>query len=88
MAPRIDERVDRVEADVVVVRERLTRVETAMAAHESAAAGRHTELIATVREMKERLERADNRAWKLALVVLAIGLSGGAGVAEWVRTWL
>ena len=88
MAPRIDERVDRVEADVVAVRERLTRVETGMAAHESAAAGRHSELIFTVREMKERLERADNRAWKLALVVLAIGLGGGAGVAEWVRAWL
>lgn len=86
MGPRAtDDRVDNLEDDVVQVRERLARVETSMQAHESAAAERHRELLAVVHEVKAKQEAADQRAWKITMALLGVGIFGGAGVAEWVR---
>lgn len=76
-ARKPDERIDRVEDDVVTLRERLTRVETAMEAHE-----------ALVAEIKARQERMDERAWKLTMALLGIGMLGGAGAGEWIRALL
>ena len=82
------ERIDRVEDDVVTLRERLTRVETAMEAHEVAPGTRHREMVALVAEIKARQEQMDERAWKLTMALLGIGMLGGAGAGEWIRALL
>ena len=50
MAPREDGRVDRLTDDLVAVRERLSRVETSMEAHEKAAEIAH---VATSQQAPE-----------------------------------
>ncbi|MCA9493981.1 MAG: hypothetical protein KC621_28835 [Myxococcales bacterium] len=54
MAPREDGRVDRLNDDLVAVRERLSRVETTMTAHEKAAEQRHRELLGLLEIVKLR----------------------------------
>lgn len=89
MGPRANgDRVEQLEEDVVQVRERLARVETSMSAHEVAAAERHRELLALVQDVKRKQEDADQRAWKITMALLGVGIFGGAGVAEWVRSLL
>ena len=88
MAPREStvERIASVEDDIVAIRERLTKVETTMEAHEQAAEARHREVLAAVQEVRGKQEVADQRAWKLALALLALGLGGGASAIDWLRT--
>ena len=81
-------RVDRLDADLVAVRERLARLEAQAEAHEKASAERHRELIEAVEGLSERVERVETRAWKLALALSALGLGGGAGAVELLRAAL
>jgi hypothetical protein len=89
MSPRSnDERITRLEEDQASLRERLTRVETLMASHEAAAVRRHAEVLDLVREVRSKQEHADRRSWMLTVGLLAVGMFGGAGAAEWVRALL
>lgn len=84
MAPREDVRVDRLTEDLVAVRERLTRVEATMDAHEKAAEQRHRELMASLSGVRQRAEQTDARSWKLAIAVVAVAVASGLG-AQLVR---
>lgn len=84
MAPRDDVRVDRLTDDLVAVRERLSRVETTMDAHEKAAEHRHRELRSLLEMVKHRAEQTEHRSWKLAIAVVAVAVASGIG-AQLVR---
>ncbi len=79
------DRIASVEDDIVTIRERITRVETSLEANEAAAQARHHELLAAFQDMRTRQDASDQRAWKLALALLALGLGGGAKAIEWLR---
>ena len=84
MAPREDGRVDRLNDDLVAVRERLSRVETTMTAHEKAAEQRHRELLGLLEIVKLRGEQTEHRSWKLAIAVVAVAVSSGIA-AQFIR---
>ena len=70
------------------VRERLARLETKAEAHDRASEERQKALLAAIKEVEERLEQVEGRAWKVALGLAAVGLGGGAGAVELVRGML
>jgi hypothetical protein len=78
MAPREDERVDRLNHDLVALRERLGRVETTMDEPEKAAEHRHRELLGLPEIVKHRGEQTEHRSWKLAIAV-AVAVASGLG---------
>lgn len=81
MAPREDGRVDRLNDDLVAVRERLSRVETNMTAHEKAAEQRHREVLGLLEIVKSRGEQTEHRSWKLAVAMAALGVASGLGAS-------
>ena len=83
MAPR-ETRVDWLNEDRVAVRERLSRVETTLSAHEKAAEQRHRELLGLIEDVKQRGKRTEQRSWKLAIAVVAVGVSTGFA-AQFIR---
>lgn len=67
------------------VRERLARLETGADAHEKASTERHGVLLAAVESLRERVEKAEERSWKVMLLVAAVAAGGGVGGAEIVK---
>ncbi len=67
-------RVERLDADLVSVRERLARLDARVDAHDEASVARHQELVAAL-----EVEKAEARAWKLAMGLAPVGAGGGAG---------
>ena len=41
-----------------------------------------------ISEMRDRQDKVDGRTWKLSMVLAVLGLSGGAGAAELLRSLL
>ncbi len=78
-------RLDRVEDDVVAVRERIVRVETTLGANEKAAEQRHQELKVLLELVKQRQDATEARSWKLALGLVALGVASGTGAAQLLR---
>ena len=81
--PRRDE-VD----EIADVRERLARLETGADAHEKASTERHGVLLAAIENLRQRVEKAEERSWKVMLVVAAIAAGGGVGGAELIKVIL
>lgn len=79
-------RLDRLDGDLVAVRERLARLETRAEAHDKASADRHREVLAALESMGERLDTLEGRAWKLGLALLGVG--GGAGAVQVAQSLL
>lgn len=82
------DRLERVDADLVAVRERLARVEARMEAHDAASAARHQELVGAIEGLGERMKHVEARGWKLAMGLAVLGVGGGAGGAQLVQTLL
>lgn len=68
------------------MRERLARLETKGEAQEAAAVERHRQLLDGIKVLEERLEEVEGRAWKVALGLAAVGLGGGAGAVELIKS--
>ncbi len=81
-------RMTAVEAELSSVRERLARIEATMEAHEQALTERHDQVMEAIVEMRDRQDKVDGRTWKLFMVLAVLGLSGGAGGAELLRSLL
>ena len=81
--PRRDE-VD----EIADVRERLARLETGADAHEKASTERHGVLLAAIENLRQRVEKAEERSWKVMLVVAALAAGGGVGGAELIKVIL
>ena len=81
-------RMTAVEAELSSVRERLARIEATMEAHEQALSDRHDQVMEAIGEMRDRQDKVDGRTWKLFMVLAVLGLSGGAGGAELLRSLL
>jgi len=81
-------RMTAVEAELTSVRERLARIEATMEAHEQALTERHDQVMEAIVEMRDRQDKVDGRTWKLFMVLAVLGLSGGAGGAELLRSLL
>jgi len=81
-------RMTAVESELASVRERLARLEATMEAHERTLADRHEQMMDAIGEMRDRQDQVDARAWKLSMVLLALGVGGGAGGIELVRALL
>jgi len=76
------------EAELSSVRERLARIEATMEAHEQSLTERHDQVMEAIGEMRDRQDKVDGRTWKLFMVLAVLGLSGGAGGAELLRSLL
>ena len=81
-------RMTAVEAELSSVRERLARIEATMEVHEQALSDRHDQMMEAIVEMRDRQDKVDGRTWKLFMVLAVLGLSGGAGGAELLRSLL
>lgn len=79
------QRLDRVDADLVAVRERLARLEERMDAHDRASAERHRELVGALEEVADRMKQV---GWKMAMGLAVLGAGGGAGGAQLVQALL
>ena len=77
-----------VEAKLASVRERLARLEATIEAQDRTLAERHDQVIEAISEMRDRQDKVDGRTWKLSMVLAVLGLSGGAGAAELLRSLL
>ena len=86
--PSNEDRVERLSADLMTVRERLTRVEARLEALDEASEARHRELVAAVRTLGQRMEAVETRAWKLAMAMALAGIGGGAGGLQVVLSLL
>ncbi len=75
-------------SDVGDVRERLARLETGADAHEKASTERHGVLLAAIETLRQRVEKAEERSWKVMLAVAAIAAGGGVGGAELAKAIL
>ena len=82
------DRLERIDSDLVVVRERLARVEERMEAHDKASEARHQELVSALEELGGRMKSVEARAWKLAMGLALVGVGGGAGGAQLVQSLL
>ena len=76
------------EEELSSVRERLARLEATMEAQARALAERHQQVMDAIAEMRDRQDQIDNRAWKLSMLLLALGVGGGAGGIELFRALL
>jgi len=81
-------RVDRLDADMAAVRERLARVEARMEAHDRASETRHREVMGAMEEIGERLEKVEHRSWRLSGALGVLGLGGGAGGIQLLQAFL
>ena len=81
-------RVSAVEEEISSVRERLARLEATMDAQAQTLAERHQQVMDAIAEMRDRQDQIDNRAWKLSMLLLALGVGGGAGGIELFRALL
>jgi len=59
-----------------------------MEAHEKTLTERHDQVMEAIGEMRDRQDKVDGRTWKLFMVLAVLGLSGGAGGAELLRSLL
>ncbi len=75
-------------SELADVRERLARLETRAEAHDKASEERQKAVLDAIKEVEQRLEQVEGRAWKVALGLAALGLGGGAGALELVRAML
>ena len=82
------QRLDRVDADLVAVRERLARLEERMDAHDRASAERHRELVGALEEVADRMKQVESRGWRMAMGLAVLGAGGGAGGAQLVQALL
>ena len=85
MAPQA--RRDEVD-EIADVRERLARLETGADAHEKASTERHGVLLAAIETLRQRVENAEERSWRVMLVVAALAAGGGVGGAEMIKVML
>jgi len=76
------------EAELASVRERLARLEATLEAQDRTLAERHDQVMEAISEMRDRQDKVDGRTWKLSMVLAVLGLSGGAGAAELLRSLL
>ena len=81
-------RLDRIDSDLVGVRERLARLEERMDAHDRASAERHRELVSTLEGLGERMKHVESRGWKLAMGLAVLGVGGGAGGVQLLQSML
>ena len=91
MADAAHEKIHRgsaAEEELSSVRERLARLEATMEAQARALAERHQQVMDAIAEMRDRQDQIDNRAWKLSMLLLALGVGGGAGGIELFRALL
>lgn len=88
MSPAAQRRDDDAHVDLADVRERLARLETSADAHEKASAERHALLVTAVAEVRVRLEKAEERSWKVLLAIAALAAGGGIGGAEIAKALL
>ncbi len=86
--PNGSRRMTTVEAQLASVRERLARVEATLESQERSLAERHDQVMEAIGEMRDRQDKVDGRTWKLSMVLAALGLSGGVGAAELLRSLL
>lgn len=70
------------------VRERLARLEVGAEGHEKASAERHALVLAAVAEIRARLEKAEERSWKVVLAVAVLAAGSGIGGAELAKAIL
>ena len=81
-------RMTAVESELASVRERLARLEATLESQDRTLAERHEQVMEAIGEMRERQDKVDGRTWKLSMVLAVLGLSGGAGAAELLRSLL
>ena len=81
-------RMTAVEAELASVRERLARLEATIESQDRTLAERHDQVMEAIDEMRNRQDKVDGRTWKLSMVLAVLGLSGGAGAAELLRSLL
>jgi len=81
-------RMTAMEAELASVRERLARLEATLEAQDRTLAERHDQVMEAISEMRDRQDKVDGRTWKLSMVLAVLGLSGGAGAAELLRSLL
>ena len=81
-------RMTAVESELSSVRERLARLEATIEAQDRTLAERHDQVMDAIGEMRDRQDQVDARAWKLSMVLLALGAGGGAGALELARALL
>ena len=74
--------------DLGDVRERLARLEVSGEAHEKASAERHALVLAAVADVRARLDKAEERTWKVVLAVAVLAAGGGVGGAELAKALL
>jgi hypothetical protein len=70
------------------VRERLARLEAGAEGHERASAERHTLVLAAISDLRARLEKAEERSWKVLAAVAVLAAGGGVGGAELAKVIL
>ncbi len=80
MAPAV--RRDDVPDDIAELRERLARLETGAEGHEKASAERHAVVLAAIGELRGRLEKAEERTWRVMAAVAVLAAGGGIGGVE------
>ena len=67
---------------VAELRERLARLEVGAEGHEKASAERHGRVLEAFQELRARLEKAEERTWKVLAAVAVIAAGSGAGGVE------
>ncbi len=86
--PRQDDHLPSWASELADVRERLARLEAITDNHDKASADRHDQLLTAIRVFESRLDDVERRAWKVALALAALGMGGGAGAIELLRSAL
>ena len=81
-------RMTAVEAELASVRERLARLEATIDSQDRTLAERHEQVMDAIDAMRTRQDQVDARSWKLSMLLLALGVGGGAGGIELFRALL
>ena len=68
--------------EVAELRERLARLEAGAEGHEKASAERHDRVLEAFQELRTRLEKTEERTWKVLAAVAVIAAGSGAGGVE------
>ncbi len=76
------------EAELASVRERLARLEATIESQDRTHAPPPPQEMEAHTQMRDRPDKVDGRTWKLSMVLAVLGLSGGAGAAELLRSLL